>query len=643
MSRSVIGVFMAGINKQYQADLCAGMQKRAREYGYQLMFYNCIGQMENNELANAYIGEDNIFTLPELGRLSGAVVLPSTFISPDESPFIKKLSGYIGRLPIVSIDYPMKGAINLSFDDGISIRELVRHFYYEHNARTFSFISGPENNEVANERLNAFIDEATSLGVFTDKRRVYYGNFVKEGGANAASLMLTSHLPLPDAVICANDDMAIGFHEELTRRGGEAASSILFSGFDCTEEAKAHMPMLTSVRRPVYDAGALAVAMINNALHLVAQETDITLETKLELGESCGCRVDRRNTQESLSSMFLRKNLLNKDFMQASFLSVYLAGISSFTTFRKRFAEFVDKWSFKELYICVINENFLPDEQRVQAGDTAVPRTLYENGYPNDMRMIYGFCEGRTLPERVFPRALQVPRPNNEYPLPLVFMPLHYQKKNFGYIAFDLEHATDFIVYTLVSNLGAAMENMRLQQIVQSYVSALERMYLQDPLTGLDNRRGLMKRGTVLFERARDMRFHLMVISMDMDRLKTINDTWGHSEGDKAICAMGACLARAIYSGDICAHVSGDEFILLAVVDKPSDSEAYIAQIERAIKDYNDKSGKPYIISASFGAYCVVPGNETYEEIINCADKLMYEIKEKKHRSLKTLLRNSAE
>ncbi len=640
MSRSVIGVFMAGINKQYQADLCVGMHKRARECGCQLMFYNCIGQMENKELLSAYIGESNIFSLPSLDSLSGVVVLPSTFVSPEESPFLKELSNHIGRLPIVSIDYPMDGAMNLSFNDGISIRMLVRHFFKEHNARVFDFISGPENNEVANERLNAFIDEVSSLGLCADKRRIYYGNFVKEGGANAAADILASRLPLPDAVICANDDMAIGFHEELTRRAGENASSILFSGFDCTEEAKAHMPMLTSVRRPVYDAGVLAVSLIHNALRGVKQEMDITLDTRVELGESCGCKTDRKNTQESLSAMFLRKNILNKDFMQASFLSVYLAGISSFTTFRRRFAEFVDKWSFRELYICVINENFLPDEQRLQAGDTAVPQALYEHGYPNDMRMIYGFCEGRTLPERVFPRVMQVPRPNNEYPPPLVFMPLHYQQNNFGYIAFDLEHATDFIVYTFVSNLGSAMENMRLHQIVNGYVSALESLYLQDPLTGLDNRRGLMKRGMALYDNAREKGFNLMVISMDMDRLKTINDTWGHSEGDKAIKAMGCCLQRALYAGDICAHVSGDEFVLLAVVDNSGDAEKYVAQIVRAIGDYNDKSGKPYIISASFGVYTAVPAEgDSYEEIISRADKMMYEIKEKKHRSLKTLMR----
>ena len=86
---------------------------------------------------------------------------------------------------------------------------------------------------------------------------------------------------------------------------------------------------------------------------------------------------------------------------------------------------------------------------------------------------------------------------------------------------------------------------------------------LKDDLTGLFNRRGLLKQAAPYFDFARRQKENLLLLFIDLDGMKRINDEFGHNEGDNALINTAAILNRSFRSSDIIARLGGDEFTVL--------------------------------------------------------------------------------
>ena len=94
-----------------------------------------------------------------------------------------------------------------------------------------------------------------------------------------------------------------------------------------------------------------------------------------------------------------------------------------------------------------------------------------------------------------------------------------------------------------------------------------------DPLTGLANRRSLDRQFEAGLARAARTKGSVSVVVLDLDRLKEINDTYGHEAGDRALRAVGTVLRTTVRQNDLCARFAGDEFIVV-LWDCSPDHEA---------------------------------------------------------------------
>jgi len=157
----------------------------------------------------------------------------------------------------------------------------------------------------------------------------------------------------------------------------------------------------------------------------------------------------------------------------------------------------------------------------------------------------------------------------------------------------------------------------------------LRALSLVDELTGLYNRRGfltLAKQQTKIADRlGKDM----LLIFADIDKMKLINDTSGHKEGDRALIDTANILRKSLRDSDVIARVGGDEFAVLAMAACSEHAEIIYGHLRDNIKSHNEKEGRPYKISLSVGFVCYVPGS-SIEELLVQADQLMYEDKQKK-------------
>ena len=155
---------------------------------------------------------------------------------------------------------------------------------------------------------------------------------------------------------------------------------------------------------------------------------------------------------------------------------------------------------------------------------------------------------------------------------------------------------------------------------------------LKDELTGLLNRRGLLKQAAPYFDFARRQKENLLLLFIDLDGMKKINDEFGHNEGDNALINTAAILNRSFRSSDIIARLGGDEFTVL-VTDLNADKEEAITRLNDNLKAYNATETRGHKLAFSIGVATLEPERMTcFEELLEQADQAMYEQKRMKRR-----------
>jgi diguanylate cyclase (GGDEF)-like protein/PAS domain S-box-containing protein len=155
---------------------------------------------------------------------------------------------------------------------------------------------------------------------------------------------------------------------------------------------------------------------------------------------------------------------------------------------------------------------------------------------------------------------------------------------------------------------------------------------LKDDLTGLFNRRGLLKQAAPYFDFARRQKETLLLLFIDLDGMKKINDEFGHNEGDNALINTAAILNRSFRSSDIIARLGGDEFTVL-VTDLSANKEEAITRLNENLKAYNASETRGHKLAFSIGVAQLEPERMTcFEELLEQADQAMYEQKRMKRR-----------
>ncbi|MDE6852613.1 MAG: GGDEF domain-containing protein, partial [Lachnospiraceae bacterium] len=135
---------------------------------------------------------------------------------------------------------------------------------------------------------------------------------------------------------------------------------------------------------------------------------------------------------------------------------------------------------------------------------------------------------------------------------------------------------------------------------------------------------------------------YLHILSIDMDKLKYINDTFGHAEGDFAIITLSKCIievCRGYDASSICSRFGGDEFTCTILSDYPDayQVETISQAISEAISQASGVSKQPYPITASVGlSSCQLSANLDIESLIIAADKKMYQNKEARKKARKS-------
>jgi diguanylate cyclase (GGDEF)-like protein len=161
----------------------------------------------------------------------------------------------------------------------------------------------------------------------------------------------------------------------------------------------------------------------------------------------------------------------------------------------------------------------------------------------------------------------------------------------------------------------------------------LENLSVKDDLTGLHNRRGFLALAEQQMKLARRQRTPFVLLFLDLDRLKYINDTFGHAEGNRAIAEAAKVLRDCFRQSDIVGRLGGDEFAAMAMNTSGAHEHILRLRIGTALQLVNAGADRSYPLGFSIGLLTCQPGeDQTIEMLLERADALMYEDKGRKRR-----------
>jgi len=156
----------------------------------------------------------------------------------------------------------------------------------------------------------------------------------------------------------------------------------------------------------------------------------------------------------------------------------------------------------------------------------------------------------------------------------------------------------------------------------------LESFAFTDQLTGLYNRRGFVHLVDRQLKLSRRSKHKMLLFYADLDRLKWINDNFGHEEGDKALISTARVMVQTFRESDIISRIGGDEYAVLAVNADKVVSDTLLIRFHKFIDYINSRKNQKYRLSISIGYAVYDPAHPcSIDELISRADISMYEDK----------------
>jgi PAS domain S-box-containing protein len=228
-----------------------------------------------------------IYDLVSAQRLDGLVVMAGAitqFVPPEEKKaFIERFR----PLPIVTLESEVAGTPNIYVDSLLNMRKAVLHLIQTHGYRRIAFIRGPENHKGANDRYRAYLEALAECGIALDTSLVTPPLNWYDGRRGMAWLL--DHRVDFEAVIGANDNLAIGAIEELQARGVRIPEQVAVVGYDDAAQSRWISPPLTTVPIETYKWGQHALDMVLALIEGQSVPERVVIPTELVVRQSCGC------------------------------------------------------------------------------------------------------------------------------------------------------------------------------------------------------------------------------------------------------------------------------------------------------------------------------------------------------------------
>ncbi len=286
-NRLQIGLLVEGVEGVYQSDIFKGISLTLTNNDVELYCFS--GGSLRSSPSNQFEHQRNrAYELAQKNRLDGLIIFGSlgNFVDAQEfRSFIDRFSS----LPIITVGTIFDDIPGIQFDNRHGIELLAEHLIITHNCRRFAFIQGPRNNIEAQIRWEAFSESLSRFNISIDEKLVLTGDFGRPSGYRLTAQYLCDQYKNLDAIVCANDNLALGAIEALEDADIRVPYELIVTGFDGIAEGRCSIPRLTTVVQPLFELGSKAALQLVNMIKHDQTTKHSKLPALLDIQQSCGC------------------------------------------------------------------------------------------------------------------------------------------------------------------------------------------------------------------------------------------------------------------------------------------------------------------------------------------------------------------
>ena len=618
-NKKIIALCMARIQDDASNEYITELNRVVTPKGYSIFVYNTCSVVS----ADSYEGSTQtaIYEYMDYDIIDVVIIYEEVIHNQAVTDALIERAKQHG-VPVIVIGESHEGCTNIKFDHENAFVEIVRHMVQEHHLTKLHFMAGFQGNQFSEYRLNAFKKVLQENGLPFDESMVSYGDFYSVKAEQETEKIIASG-NIPEAILCANDRMALAVCNVLDKHGIRVPEDVAVTGFDGIPEINVTIPRITSVACESEDIAKKTLEILEQPELLKGNTETCLILPKLHLAESCGCKgMHARKVSEYLNTLYNRLYRFQEEELD---LSLITAQVQRCDSLEQIAVELKNNVIYDTC--CMIEKEYLDEKVN------PIQQLEYEAA-EKELVVIFDsdFLGDKFVPYSISTKDIT---PHVDYLLEhgrvLVFTSLYHIDVPIGYMCvfFSELGSSNYMKITqnanAISNALGGYRNLRYKQFLMNQI---DEMYRIDTLTGLYNRRGFELEYKKLLA-SEDGKKPLTVVLGDLDRLKEINDTYGHKEGDFAIRAVARALMHVCPKGSLFTRFGGDE--MLAVCRGAQNIAKMKEEFAAYFKNLNEVSGKLYKIEASTGIYITAEGEfPDFEELIEKSDYLMYQ--EKKER-----------
>ncbi|MBO4902074.1 MAG: GGDEF domain-containing protein [Lachnospiraceae bacterium] len=554
----------------------------------------------------------------------------------------ERVLSMLPKVRTIFLENPRDGSLSRSLilDNAAGIRQCTEHLITEHGCRRIAFIAGPKENISAIERKKAFFETMEKYGLSVEDKLLIQGNYGEN--MDGAVEELFTGTDYPEAIVSANDEMALAVYRVAEKHGLTIGKDILVTGFDDISVAAYLDPPLTTVRQDYHE---MARQIVSLGMRMFDEELpeSVVYCPQMMVRSSCGCALcrDREETgkaeegHDKLVSSFMNLRNMRQRLLSGANMNRAMLNARDQMSYNAMIASMMQVENLKSARMLLTKPSlFLRREDVFEPPQKVYMAIRCRDGISEQYR-------DEEMPE------LFLDRPDADdltAGCGVVFL-LFFEEYQYGILELQISYEEIEHYYMLSLEIGQGLRYIDLLKAAAEAKAELEDKNRKldfaayhDALTGVFNRNGFLQQEREVLREHNGKQ--VAVLMADLDHLKQINDACGHAQGDHAITLTARALEEVLGPyHPVIGRTGGDEFSAIFPVGDDFDAQECTESIHRYCEEFNLTSDLPYFFGISVGCLVHTAHEGTrLRELFTEADVLLYG--DKKRRRLIILKEN---
>ena len=631
MAKKRIAVLTSGWSVDYVLSVLSGMEKICRKRNADLYIFTCYKSFESDGSPN--MTGFSIFDLMNPHDYDGIVFMPNLF-NDREMAEKERLRILKSGIPAITINEKMDGLSYVISDNYKIYKNLVCHLIEKHHITEFAFIGGPDDTTRKHSNFMAFREALIEHNIPIPEENIFHdGDWSFEFAYKKAQELFSRKKKLPHAVVCVNDCAAIAVIKSAVEHQIDVPNDLKVIGFDDISFASCVTPSISTVNMRADKMGEEAIKMLLEPEGIPASRK---IRAVPYYRQSCGC-VREITGKQKIYSMYSPLKIdasprfashlrhIENVFIQNETISDLENALQKYFERRHSF-EGTD-------FAIMIKEEVIKSLVNVKYS--------YQNStdYGKKMHVLVNINEGKAVPKDpakqiIATRDLIPESMKEDKPCTFLFIPVFSIRYLQGYYvaknSFNL--LIDKVAYNWSRDFGASIEKFRQTVGYKLMSEQLTVLSTQDALSGLLNRTGLDIFAQDLFFKNNMTNKKTLIMFVDINDMKIINDRYGHLHGDLAVKTVAEAIKDIFPKSFLAIRYGGDEFVIIGTINGNGKTD-FKAKLRKDLALRTKNMSLPYSISVSLGIKVFSPDAKAkLMDAIEEVDEIMYKEKEDFHR-----------